>query len=127
MTTADGERRLLRRASRLIALQSAAGVTAVLALTGIAVFTVDQRAAQAHQRSQLRMAVSEADNDVTDPPAGVDLVLRRPGGRVVASPGSPAAAAAGGLLTRGEGFSGYRNGPANYRVLTERRADGEAT
>jgi len=125
VTTADGERRLLRRASRLIALQSAAGVTAVLALTGIAVFTVDQRAAQAHQRSQLRMAVSETDNDVTDPPAGVDLVLRRPGGRVVASTGSPAAAAAaGGLLTRGEGFSGYRNGPANYRVLTERRADG---
>jgi two-component system OmpR family sensor kinase len=115
------EARLLHRTSLRLGAQAALLVAVTLvALMALASLVV-LRAQHAAADTLLRGAVERAD-DVTDPPAGVWLVLRR-GGTTVSSPGLPPglpdgvaleAVAAGG----GRRESDEHRGSREFRVLT---------
>ncbi|MQA97938.1 MAG: hypothetical protein GEV11_26230, partial [Streptosporangiales bacterium] len=115
---------MLRRATRRLGLQIGLGVTiVVVVLSALAVLVVIQGQHQA-ALTLLGQAVARAD-DVNDPPAGVWLVVRRPGGQVT-TPGLPAGLPDDAALARvaetGETVIGeYRTRHADYQVYTARR------
>jgi signal transduction histidine kinase len=85
-----GDRQLLRRASASVALQAALAVAlVVLAMTAV-VLVVDEQQQSRLADSTTRSAWARAD-DVSDPPAGVWLVLRTQGGRTLVTDGAPEA------------------------------------
>jgi two-component system, OmpR family, sensor kinase len=124
--TRDPDARLVRRTMLRIGLQSAAAVLVAVTLLGVAVVLIINQTQREQQSGELATAIAKAD-DVTDPPAGVWLVMRR-GGRTVATPHLPHglpdeaaldAVAAGGASREGDVHVGRRE----YRVRTERRGD----
>jgi signal transduction histidine kinase len=84
----DPDRRLLRRAARSIAVQTAAAVALVILAMAVAVLAFDEH--QQHQQADdaSRSAWSTAD-DVTDPPPHTYLVIRAPSGKRQITPGAP--------------------------------------
>lgn len=118
---------LVRRAGRRAAWLAAALVTVSFLLCAglvlVVVVTGQDRAA----RSELAAAVARAD-DVSDPPAGIDLLLRRPDGGIEVTPGAPAVlpyrAGLSAVLALGAPAVAERDvtSPAgDFRVRTERR------
>lgn len=83
-----GDEVTVRRAARRISLQIAAVVTVVVFGLVAVAFLVVLRSQHQADDQLLDRAIARAD-DVTDPPAGVWLVMRE-GGRQTASPGMPA-------------------------------------
>lgn len=85
----DPDLLLVRRAGRRAAWLAAALVAVSFLLCAglvlVIVVTGEDRAA----RSELAAAVARAD-DVSDPPAGISLLLRRPDGGIETTPGAPA-------------------------------------
>jgi two-component system, OmpR family, sensor kinase len=77
-------RRAGRRAASLAAALVAVSFLLCAGLVLVVVVTGQDRAA----RGELAAAVARAD-DVSDPPAGIDLLLRRPDGRIEVTPGAP--------------------------------------
>ncbi|MDQ1663799.1 MAG: two-component system, OmpR family, sensor kinase [Blastococcus sp.] len=75
-----------RRAAWLAAALVAVSFLLCAGLVLVIVVTGEDRAA----RTELAAAVARAD-DVSDPPAGISLVLRRPDGGIETTPGAPAA------------------------------------
>ncbi|MEC3976200.1 sensor histidine kinase [Amycolatopsis sp. H20-H5] len=114
---------MLRSASLRVGLQTAAAVAVtVLVLVGIAVLVV-LRDQHRQQDELLSDTVTRAD-DVTDPPAGVWLVLQDASGRRV-SPGAPAGFPLEADLrdTAQDGVTRNHHvkvGPVEYQVLTQR-------
>ncbi|TDV44123.1 sensor histidine kinase [Actinophytocola oryzae] len=122
----DPDTRLVRRTMARLGLQSAAAVLVAVTLLGVAVVLIIQHTQVEQQNSQLATAIATAD-DVTDPPAGVWLTVRR-GGRTVSTPRSPrglpdeaslGAVAADGMSRTVDVHSGHHE----YRVRTDRRGD----
>jgi signal transduction histidine kinase len=118
---------LIRRAAVRMGLQAAAFVTVVvIVLTGVAVLVLFQAQSRA-AGATLDEAITRAD-DVHDPNRGTYMVMRV-GARQDTTPGTPAGAvdqpaldrAAQGLPVAPEE---RRVGAVDYRVVTERRANG---
>lgn len=102
----DRDRALVRSAGRRAAGQAAILVAESFLLCGGLVLLVVITAQRHAADSDLRAAVSRAE-DVTDPPQGISLLLRRPDGSVAATPGAG---------------SGDVHTPAGeFRVRTQRR------
>jgi signal transduction histidine kinase len=122
------DERTLRRAARRIGLQTAAGFAVlVVGLAAVSVLVVLRSQHQADDQL-IEMAVARAD-DVTDPPAGVWLVIRH-GDRQVSSPGLPTGLpdeaqidqVAADHTARTTDFTAHDR---EYRVDTRPRADGD--
>lgn len=124
--TRDADARLVRRTMLRIGLQSAVAVLVAVTLLGVAVVLIIHQTEREQQSGQLATAVATAD-DVTDPPAGVWLVMRRDG-QTTATPHLPRglpyeatldAVAADGVSREEDVHMGRHE----YRVRTERRGD----
>ncbi len=104
---------VVRRAGRIAALQASLALAAVLLVVGAVIFLVDVQVQKQQIAGQLTSVAGMAD-DATDPPPGMQLVLRDLAGKVTASAdGLPTAE----LLGRPAGFSDVRIGGASNRVL----------
>lgn len=118
--TSSSDLAVVRRAGRIAALQASLALTAVLLLVGAVIFLVDAQVQKQQIADQLTSVVGTAD-DVTDPPPGMQLVLRDLAGETSASAeGLPIAE----LLGREPGFSDIRIGDESYRVLVADRPQG---
>ncbi|RZT19365.1 signal transduction histidine kinase [Mycobacterium sp. BK558] len=118
--TSSSDLAVVRRAGRIAALQASLALTAVLLLVGAVIFLVDGQVQKQQIADQLTSVVGTAD-DVTDPPPGMQLVLRDLAGETSASAdGLPTAE----LLRREPGFSDIRIGDESYRVLVADRPEG---
>ena len=125
--TRDPDSRLVHRTMLRIGLQSAIAVLVAVAALGIAIVLIIHETERHQQSGELATAIARAD-DVTDPPAGVWLVVRHDG-RTTATPHLPAglpdqtaldAVSADGTARENDFHVGRRE----YRVRTERRGDG---
>ena len=118
--TTGSDLAVVRGAGRIAALQAALALAVVLLVVGAAIFFVDAHVQDQQIADQLTSVASAAD-DVTDPPPGMQLVLRDLTGRVTASAdGLPTAE----LLARPAGFSDVRIGGTSDRVLVMDRPQG---
>ncbi|HEX5116401.1 MAG TPA: HAMP domain-containing sensor histidine kinase [Pseudonocardiaceae bacterium] len=130
MRTRDrsADERIIRRATRRIALQTAVAVAAaVLGLTTIAALVVLRGQHAADDRS-ITTTIEIAD-DVTDPPAGMWLVMRE-NGRQEVGPGLPAGLPDQSQLDLVSADGVARSADVtvdgrDYRVDTRRRPDGD--
>jgi two-component system OmpR family sensor kinase len=86
----DPDVRLLRRAARTVATQTAGAVAAVVLVMAGAVLFLDEHQQHTQANRISHSAWSSAD-DVTDPPAGTWLIVRPVSGPVLVTPGAPAA------------------------------------
>ncbi|MDT5080982.1 MAG: two-component system, OmpR family, sensor kinase [Mycobacterium sp.] len=111
--TPDSDLGVVRRAGRTAAIQASLALAAVLLVVGAVIFFVDVRVQNQQIADQLTSVASTAD-DATDPPPGVQLVLRDLTGEVQASGADLPSA---DLLARPLGFSDARIHDASYRVL----------
>lgn len=117
-------RRAGRRAAWLAAVLVAVSFLLCAGLVLLVVVTGQDRAG----RSELTAAVARAD-DVSDPPAGIDLLFRRPDGGIEVTPGAPsvlpyrpdisAVLAPGAPAVRERDVASPEG---NFRLRTERRA-----
>lgn len=110
----------VRRAGRIVALQASAALAAVLILVGVVVATSYVHAQNNQITDELRTVAHSAD-DVTDPPPGMELVLRDTGGRVATSDGGKAGLP---LLTGPTGFADVHDRDRQYRALVVDRPEG---
>jgi signal transduction histidine kinase len=111
---------VVRRAGRIAALQASLALAAVLLVVGAVIFVVDVQVQKRQIADQLTSVAAMAD-DATDPPPGIQLVLRDLAGKVTASAdGLPTAE----LLGRPAGFSDVRIGGAPHRVLVADKPQG---
>ena len=118
--TAHGDLALARRAGRIAAVQASVALGGVLLVVGAVIFFVDVRVQNQQIADQL-IAVAATADDATDPPPGMQLVLRDLTGQVQASTdGLPAA----DLLARPAGFSDARIHGAANRVLVADKPEG---
>ncbi len=118
--SSGGDLPVVRRAGRIATLQASLALTAVLMLVGAVIFVVDAQVQKQQIADQLTSVVRTAD-DVTDPPPGMQLVLRDLAGTTSASTdGLPTAE----LLGRPPGFSDIRIGDESYRMLVADRPEG---
>ncbi|HYO01721.1 MAG TPA: HAMP domain-containing sensor histidine kinase [Mycobacterium sp.] len=111
---------VLRRAGRIAAVQASLALAAVLLVVGAVIFLVDVRVQNQQIADQLTSVASTAD-DATDPPPGMQLVVRDRAGKVQESTrGLPTA----DLLARPPGFSDARLDDDEYRVLVTDKPEG---
>jgi len=90
--TADPDQNMLRGAARSVAWQTAVAVAVLVGLMGAALLVVERHQQQAQAREVARQAWSTAE-DLSDPPAGVSLVLVGRDGQLRRSAGTPASVA----------------------------------
>jgi len=105
--TPPADIRVVHRAGRTAAIQAAAALALVLLIVGGVGFAVDVRMQNRQIDTQLVSVATTAD-DVTDPPPGMILAMRSPGGGVSAS-------------TDADGVTQLLSGPAGF---TELQIDG---
>ncbi|WP_084532410.1 sensor histidine kinase [Nocardia miyunensis] len=122
----SADARLIRGTMLRIGLQSAAAVLVTVVLLSAAAILVVLHTQHDDQNTLLGTAIAQAD-DVTDPPAGTWLVLRRDG-RTQASPGLPPGLPDHEALdqVQVDGISRTADIHAHlreYRVRTERHSD----
>lgn len=122
----DPDARLVRRTMLRLGLLSAAAVLVAVGVLGVAVVLIIQNTQHEQQDSQLSTAIATAD-DVTDPPAGIWLVVRR-GGQTATTPhlprGLPDEATLEAVATDGVSRTvDVHAGRHEYRVRTDRRGD----
>ncbi|MBJ7338166.1 HAMP domain-containing sensor histidine kinase [Mycolicibacterium sp.] len=111
---------VVRRAGRIAAIQASLALAAVLLVVGAVIFLVDVRVQNQHIAGQLTSVAAMAD-DATDPPPGMQIVVRDLEGKVQASTlGLPTAE----LLARPPGFSDARLDDEKYRVLVVDKPQG---
>lgn len=118
--TPDSDLAVVRRAGRIAGLQASLALAAVLLVVGAVIFLVDVRVQNQQIADQLTSVAATAD-DATDPPPGMQLVLRDLIGRVQTSNADLPTA---DLLARSVGFSDVRIGGEEYRVLVTDRPQG---
>jgi signal transduction histidine kinase len=118
--TFDTDLAVVRRAGRTAAIQASLALAAVLLVVGAVIFFVDVRVQNRQIADQLTSVASTAD-DATDPPPGMQLVMRNLAGKVQTSGvGLPSA----DLLARPPGFSDARIDGASNRVLVADKPQG---
>jgi signal transduction histidine kinase len=118
--TPDSDLAVVRRAGRTAAIQASLALAAVLLVVGAVIFFVDVRVQNQQIADQLTSVASTAD-DATDPPPGMQLVLRDLTGKVQASGADLPSAE---LLARPSGFSDARIDDAANRVLVVDKPEG---
>jgi signal transduction histidine kinase len=84
----DPDLAMVRRAGRRAAWLAAALVAVSFVLCAGLVLLIVATGQNSAARSQLAVAAAHAD-DVSDPPSGIALLLRQPGGRIELSSGAP--------------------------------------
>jgi two-component system OmpR family sensor kinase len=122
----DPDARLVRRTMVRLGLQSAAAVLVAVTLLGVAVVLIIQHHQVEQQNKQLATAIATAD-DVTDPPDGLWLAVRRDGlttttphmPRGLPDQGVMDAVASDGRSRTVDVHADHRE----YRVRTDRRGD----
>lgn len=119
MTTA-GDLSVVRRAGRIVAIQTSLALAAVLLLVGLVIATVFVRAQDNQVTAELNEVAMNAD-DVGDPPPGVELVLRDNDDSVATSDGGKAGVP---LLSGPEGFTDLSDHDRHYRALVVDRPEG---
>jgi signal transduction histidine kinase len=118
--TPHGDLAVVRRAGRVAAVQASLALAAVLLVVGAVIFLVDVRVQNQQIVDQLTSVASTAD-DATDPPPGMQLVLRDLTGTVQSSVTDLPTA---DLLARPMGFSDERMKGGRYRVLVADKPQG---
>jgi signal transduction histidine kinase len=118
--THDTELAVVRRAGRIAAIQASLALAAVLLVVGAVIYLVDVRVQNRQIADQLTSVASTAD-DATDPPPGMQLVLRDVAGKVQASSVDLPSA---DLLARPPGFSDARINGVSNRVLVADKPHG---
>ena len=116
----DTELAVVRRAGRIAAIQASLALAAVLLVVGAVIYLVDVRVQNRQIADQLTSVASTAD-DATDPPPGMQLVLRDVAGKVQASNVDLPSA---DLLARPPGFSDARINGVSNRVLVADKPHG---
>lgn len=118
--TPAGDLTVVRRAGRIVALQTSAALAAVLILVGVVVATSYARAQNNQINDELRSVAMSAD-DVSDPPPGMELVLQQPGGAVETSADGKAGVS---LLSGPSGLTDVQDQNKTYRALVADRPEG---
>lgn len=111
---------VVRRAGRMVALQTSAALAAVLLLVGLVVAAVYVRS-QARQIDEGLTTVVMTADDAADPPPGMELAFRNAAGEVSSSAGGKVGVP---LLSGPTGFTDFRDSQHAYRVLVADRPDG---
>lgn len=115
-----GDLRVVQRAGRIAALQASLALAAVLLVVGSVVFVVYVRMQNKQISDQLQAVAATAD-DVSDPPPGMELVLRDNNGTVSVSDGGQPGV---GLLAGPTGFSDISVGHTEMRAYVMNRPEG---
>lgn len=118
--TPAGDLSVVRRAGRIVAIQTSLALAAVLLLVGLVIATVFVRAQNNQVTAELNEVAMTAD-DVGDPPPGVELVLRDNDDSVATSDGGEAGVP---LLSGPEGFTDLSDHDRHYRALVVDRPEG---
>ena len=118
--TSGSDLDVVRRAGRIAAIQASLALAAVLLVVGAVIFLVDVRVQNQQIANQLTSVASTAD-DATDPPPGMQLIVRDLEGNVQ---GSSRDLPTADLLSRSAGFSEARLDGEEYRVLVTDKAQG---
>lgn len=111
---------VVRRAGRVVALQTSAALAVFLVLVGVVAATSYVRAQNTQIADELTTVAMNAD-DAGDPPPGMELVLRDANGAVSTSDGGEPGVA---LLDGPAGFTEVRAGGREYRALVADRPEG---
>lgn len=111
---------VVRRAGRIVALQTSAALAAVLVLVGLVVAALYVRGQSTQIDGELT-AVATAADDAGDPPPGMELAFRDDDGAVSTSDGGKVGLP---LLSGPAGFSDFSAGGRNYRALVLDRPEG---
>lgn len=112
---------VVRRAGRLVALQTSAALAAVLILVGLVLATAYVHSQNRQIDDQLTTLAMTAD-DASDPPPGMELAFRDSGGAVSTSDGGKVGIP---LLDGPAGFADFHDGHrSSYRVLVADRPEG---
>lgn len=118
--TPSGDLSVVRRAGRIVAIQTSLALAAVLLLVGLVVAAVFVRA-QSNQITAQLSQVSMTADDTGDPPPGMELVLRDNDGSIATSDGGKAGIA---LLSGPTGFTEVNDRDRHYRALVVDRPEG---
>lgn len=110
----------VRRAGRVVALQTSAALAIVLLLVGAVAATAYTRTQNTQITEELTTVAMTAD-DAVDPPPGMELALRDVGGAVSTSDGGKLGVP---LLAGPSGFTDVRAGDREYRALVADRPQG---
>ncbi len=111
---------VVRRAGRIVAIQTSAALAAVLLLVGLVVAAVYVHTQSTEIADELTRVAMSAD-DAGDPPPGMELALRDPTGAVSTSDGGKAGIP---LLSGPTGFADFGDHQHNYRALVVDRPAG---
>ena len=111
---------VVRRAGRMVALQTSAALAAVLLLVG-GVLAVVYVHAQSSQIADELTTVALSADDASDPPPGMELAFRDASGAVSTSDGGKAGVP---LLSGPSGFSDFEDQDRSYRALVADRPEG---
>lgn len=111
---------VVRRAGRLVALQTSAALAAVLILVGLVVAAAYAHA-QARQIDDELTTVAMSADDAGDPPPGMELAFRDAAGAVSSSHGGQAGVP---LLSGPTGFTDFQDAHRSFRVLVADRPEG---
>lgn len=118
--TPPGDLKVVRRAGRIVAMQTSAALAVVLLLVGVVV-----AASYAHTQStqidnELTSVAMTAD-DANDPPPGMELAFQDNSGRVSASDGGKVGLP---LMAGPAGFTDVHTAQGTYRALVVDRSEG---
>jgi signal transduction histidine kinase len=111
---------VVRRAGRIVALQTSAALAAVLLLVGLVVAAVYVHSQTRQIDDELTTVAMTAD-DANDPPPGTELAFRDATGAVSSSDGGKVGLP---LLSGPAGFSDFSDSHRSYRVLVADRPEG---
>jgi signal transduction histidine kinase len=111
---------VVRRAGRVVALQTSAALAAVLLLVG-GVLAALYVHSQTRQINDELTSVAMSADDANDPPPGMELAFRDAGGAVSTSDGGAVGVP---LLSGSAGFTDFEDKDRDYRALVVDRPEG---
>ena len=120
MSVPAGDLSTIRRAGRIVAIQTSVALAAVLLLVGVVIAGLYVRAQDQQITEKLNSVAMSAD-DVDDPPPGMELALRDNDGRVEVSDGGKAGVP---LLSGPAGMHEVRDRDRDYQALVVDRPEG---
>ena len=120
MNVPAGDLSAIRRAGRLVAIQTSVALAAVLLLVGVVIAGLYVRAQNNQINDQLNAVAMSAD-DIDDPPPGMELVLRDNDGGVATSDGGKAGVP---LLSGPTGIYEIHDRDREYQALVADRSEG---
>lgn len=120
MNVPAGDLSAVRRAGRVVAIQTSVALAAVLLLVGVVIAGLYVRAQDNQINDQLNSVAMSAD-DIDDPPPGMELALRDNDGNVAASDGGKAGVP---LLSGPAGLHEIHDRDRDYQALVTDRPEG---